>query len=395
MPRKFTITTPAETVRVDAGGRGEMVFTVTNTTSEPQRALLRATPVGATQAEWLSIAGDAERAFAAGGMQQFSVAAHIPPGTAAGRYTYRLDVLAASRAGEDREEGPTVAFEVAATEPPKKASRAWLWIVLLVLLLIAAVVAFLLLRKGGDDKVVVEPEAPASLRAEVPRSGIALWLVADEAQPTPGSSKVDVWQSGELVTVRASAVSIAGQPELVPDAINGHAVLRFDGIDDMLITNVAFGRGKMPAATVFTVFSSATDATSPYRKLYGCDDGGFDPAVGLDNRSADANYVVFTGNGVHPYFQLRANSVTLTTDHYQWTQFTGWVDGKLSVDGVPTAHDTQTLPHLYIGGTGSVFREPWQGDIAEMIVYARNLDDAERRKVEDYLADKYRLTLSR
>jgi hypothetical protein len=42
-----------------------------------------------------------------------------------------------------------------------------------------------------------------------------------------------------------------------------------------------------------------------------------------------------------------------------------------------------------------VWFEPWKGDIAEMIVYSRSLDDTERRKVEDYLADKYRLTLSR
>lgn len=391
MARKFTITTPAETVRVGANGRAEMVFTVTNTRSTPDRALVRAMPLGSTRGEWLSVAGESEREFGPGAVQQFTVAAQVPPGTPPGRYTYRLDVLAAQRGGEEREEGPTVAIEVAASEAPKKRSLWWLWIVLGVLLVVGAVVAFLVLRPDDDKPPTVTPVDP---RAEVPRAGVALWLIADEAQPSPGTTKIDFWQNAELPGVRASAVKIAAQPELVRNAVNDHAVLRFDG-DDMLMTNVPFGRGKMAAATVFTVFSSATNATVPYRKLYGCDDGGFDPAVGLDNRSPTANYVVFTGGGVHPYFTLSANRYTLTTDHFQWTQFTGYVDGKLVVNAVPTSHDTQTLPNLYIGGTGLVWVEPWLGDIAEMIVYSRSLDDAERRKVEDYLASKYRLTLSR
>jgi hypothetical protein len=71
------------------------------------------------------------------------------------------------------------------------------------------------------------------------------------------------------------------------------------------------------------------------------------------------------------------------------------VNGHATVTSVPTNHATTTLPNLYIGGTGPVFFEHWQGDIAEMIIYARTLDDAERMKVEDYLADKYGLTLNR
>jgi len=34
---------------------------------------------------------------------------------------------------------------------------------------------------------------------------------------------------------------------------------------------------------------------------------------------------------------------------------------------------------------------PWLGDLAELIVYKRDLTAAERRQVEDYLNAKYRL----
>ena len=392
MARNFTITTPTEMVRVGSTGRADMVFTVTNATSAPQRALVRAMPLGTTRAEWLSIAGEAEREFAAGGVQQFTVSASFPPGTPPGRYSYRLDVLSASRAGEDREEGPSVAFEVVAAEEPEKKSLWWLWIAIAVLLAILAVVGYLVWR-GRDDDVPKEPER-VDLKAEVPRNGIALWLAADEAQPNPGSTSVDFWQNPEIGGPRASVLNIAGQPLFVPNALNGHAVVRFDGVDDMLRTNVEFGRGRMQAATVFAVFNSATESRSPLRKLYGCDNGGFDPAAGLDTRAA-MNYGVFTGSGVHPYFALTANRYYLTSDLWQWTSFSGWVDGRLMIDRQPINSDTNTLDALYLGGTGPVYRESWHGDIAEVIVYSRALEDEERRKVEDYLAEKYALTLNR
>lgn len=190
-------------------------------------------------------------------------------------------------------------------------------------------------------------------------------------------------------------LNIATQPSHVPKALNGHAVLRFDGVDDMLKTNIELGRGRMSAATVFAVFSSMTaDPALKLRKLYGCDNSGLDPAAGLDTRSA-MNYGIFTGSGVHPYFKLQANRTYLTSDVWQWTEFTGYVDGKRMIDHHSINSDTNTLPNLYLGGTGEVYGEHWFGDIAEVIVYSRTLEDAERQKVEDYLAAKYGVTLNR
>ena len=94
------------------------------------------------------------------------------------------------------------------------------------------------------------------------------------------------------------------------------------------------------------------------------------------------------------YFALKANQVYLTTDQYTATEFNGWVDGKPAITKLAT-HWGEALPNMYIGGTGTSYEQEWQGDIAEMIVYARVLSDAERTKVEDYLAKKYGMTLTR
>ena len=59
------------------------------------------------------------------------------------------------------------------------------------------------------------------------------------------------------------------------------------------------------------------------------------------------------------------------------------------------ANPEDALPNLYIGGTGTSYHEPWQGDLAELVVYARILNDQERMQVEDYLAKKYGVTVAR
>jgi len=169
MARNFTISTPAETVRVGAGNRGEMVFTVTNVSGVPKRGMGKLVPQGDTKSEWLALGGDLEREFATGGVQQFNVVANVPAGTPAARYPYRFDVVSAAKGGEEREEGPVVSFEVAETEKPKE-SHWWWWIAIAAALAVIAVVLFLVLRgpKLVEVPNVVETtreQAEATLRA--------------------------------------------------------------------------------------------------------------------------------------------------------------------------------------------------------------------------------------
>jgi hypothetical protein len=169
MARNFTITTPAETVRVGAGNRGEMVFTVTNVSGVPKRGMGKIVPLGETKAEWLALTGELEREFAQGGVQPFTVAANVPAGTPPARYSWRFDVVTAAKSGEEHEAGPVVAFEVPATEAPKK-SMAWLWIAIAAAVLVLVAVVFLLTR--GPKLVEVpnvvgttQTQAEATLKA--------------------------------------------------------------------------------------------------------------------------------------------------------------------------------------------------------------------------------------
>jgi len=237
-----------------------------------------------------------------------------------------------------------------------------------------------------------EPAATLAPDAPIPASGVALWLIADEA----GTGRLDSWTNALVAGVTAKAVSADAQPSIAANAINGHAVVHFDGENDMLMTNVDIGPARMPDATVIAVFRSNTSDSSPLRKLYGDDDGGYDRAAGLDDRAEDQkNYTLFTGMGVTGYFQLAADTTYLTVDQFSPKEFSGWVNGKAVLSKTAAAWGEDALPNLYLGGTGTVFSEFWKGDLAEIIVYARHLNDAERMRVEEYLAGRYQITLDR
>jgi hypothetical protein len=229
----------------------------------------------------------------------------------------------------------------------------------------------------ATNTATVAPQNGIALPADapIPASGVLLWLKADET--LTGAHPVHPNQA----------------PAVVPNAINGHAVIHFDGTDQMLMSDVDIGPKRMPVGTIISVFRSATADGSPLRKLYGDDNGSYDRAAGLDDRSVGKNYTIFSGNGVEGYFQPAVNTTYITVDEYSPNEFSGWLNGRATLAKTPANWGEDALPNLYIGGTGTVYQEFWSGDLAEMIVYGRKLTDAERAQVEDYLAKKYGVTL--
>jgi hypothetical protein len=109
------------------------------------------------------------------------------------------------------------------------------------------------------------------------------------------------------------------------------------------------------------------------------------------------NYTIFGGSaGVVGIMKLAANTPYLTVDSYDQPKkkLNVWVNGAPAKQNVDADYGA-ALDKFYIGGTGTVYHEPWFGNVAEMLVYHRVLTDEERKKVEDYLAGKYGLKLTR
>ncbi len=126
MNRIFAITAASHRIPTGGDGRGEITFTVTNSSARPLRGQLRVRPLGSTKVEWLNIAGETERNFSPNATQQVVVKASVPPGTPAGKYQFRLDTVSLINPDDDFTEGPTVDLEIKVTEAPKKAFPWWI-----------------------------------------------------------------------------------------------------------------------------------------------------------------------------------------------------------------------------------------------------------------------------
>lgn len=233
--------------------------------------------------------------------------------------------------------------------------------------------------------------APAAVSdASIPTQGLAMWLRADTGVTAAQDGAVSAWKStNDMAATQADAKS---QPKLVPSSIGGKPAIRFDGNDSILETNLDINPGVTPDLTVISVFDSRTAEADPLRKLYGADDGGFDRAAGLDNRADTTNYGIFGGDGVIAYFSLGQDKPYITVDSWTPKTFDGWVNGKHALSQVAVSNE-KGLPHMFIGGTGTSYHEPWMGDVAEMIVYTRTLTDQERTEIQDYLAKKYSIAV--
>jgi hypothetical protein len=159
----FTVTAAGQKVSLDSTGAAQASFTVTNTTSQALNGRLLATPSNPAKPAWFSIAGDSVRSFAPSAAEHVVVQLNIPPTTAPGSYSFRLDAVSEVEPDEDFTEGPSVAFDVAAPATPPKKKFPW-WILAIVgavlLLIIIGVVIWLLTKGNGNPPTPTTPLTP-------------------------------------------------------------------------------------------------------------------------------------------------------------------------------------------------------------------------------------------
>ena len=167
-PSSFTVTAAGQKVNLDASGTAQASFTVTNTSAQTLRGRLLTKPSEPAKAEWLSIDGESIRDFAPDAAEQVVVRLNVPPTSAPGSYSFRLDAVSEVDPDEDFTEGPSVAFDVAAPPAPKKKKFPW-WILAIVgavvLLIIIGVVVWLLVRDNGRKSLTVPAVVGQSVTA--------------------------------------------------------------------------------------------------------------------------------------------------------------------------------------------------------------------------------------
>ncbi len=146
MPRNFHVVPASDSIVLDADGKGQVSYTVTNarTTSARRKAVI----VPAAQGQdWYAIEGDPERLFSGNETLSYQVSIHVPPGTPAGRHSFRLNMVDPANPDEDVTEGQSVGFQVVAGEV-KQPFRWWIVAVAAVALVAVGLGVYFMLPKG-------------------------------------------------------------------------------------------------------------------------------------------------------------------------------------------------------------------------------------------------------
>jgi hypothetical protein len=200
--------------------------------------------------------------------------------------------------------------------------------------------------------------------------GLKLWWRADAGAPSGFGEFWEDQSAAENHGVQNSSLVA----RVVPDAVNHLPVMRFDGGD-----SVAFTTRLTTIKTVFWVVKEDEAATHAYRGLLG-----------------DGTVRDFEGGYGAPGPIWRPDCCVSTNITGGKTYLNGvLVDGRSTprprqmavISMVTTQNGTVTADNFGFARDIS----PFWGDLAELVIYDVALGDTDRRKVEDYLNNRYRI----
>ena len=246
-----------------------------------------------------------------------------------------------------------------------------------------------LINSGGASAAVNSPEQI---------SGMQLWLKADAGVIKDGADKVSTWADQSGQTNHLTQTLSASQPTYEASGFNGLDSIYFDGSDDYLLgDNVAtVFHGEDPAYTIFVAVQAV--APSGLQRLYsaGYSAGNvFDimTASGSSDRwewsrfdgSSSKTTVIFP-NEIHltdPQYLSFANAGT-TADAYR--------NGLLERDNTDYDVNAVSMDRFTLGvlrrnviSAGTYFN----GRVAELMIYNRNLSESELGQIHSYLSARY------
>lgn len=210
-------------------------------------------------------------------------------------------------------------------------------------------------------------------------SGLKLWVKADanvysDAGSTPAvnDDPVQQWNDQSGIGYNLSQATSGQRPLLKTNVLNSLPILRFDGSDDQIVgATGTFAAANQPL-TYFIVLKKA-DTTNKVPMSGGT--GAF-----LFNWSGS------TGDA------YAGTSLTFTCTITNWNIIGVVFNGASSIVRCNGAETTGNAGSGAFGATvtvGSYPGFPWNGDIAEVIIYDSALGSTDRASVDDYLNAKY------
>ncbi len=265
-----------------------------------------------------------------------------------------------------------------------------------------AITAFQGALESSAATVVALPQGvvpPVDPPADFPVEGMLLWLDADTALAETGAGNpATLWRDGSGWANDAAAGSIEA-PTVIPAAINGRAALQFDGIDDHLRLPAGFEDFR-DGMTLFIV--AQPTALQPGFKLVALGNGaGSDMIVlGRNGGTAGLQYFTSDANDYVKWFGSADALVPGEAGLITVRQGAGIENAVVSTsvfkNGEPVGSGNVYVPPVIARSENLIGRSFWnegmfEGKLAEVLIYDRELADAEAAIVQAYLDQKYAL----
>ena len=241
---------------------------------------------------------------------------------------------------------------------------------------------------GGETRVLGGTLALGPQPAETlpcPEA-ISLRLDADDASSrTMNGNNVVAWADADGRGITFTNSATATSPVLNEGTINGKDTLFFGGLLHRMVSDKG-----VAARTIFIVNKFPPKST-PHPKTALGKSGGWDYAGIMGDVGVDCGIRVLS-NGT--WIQ---NDWTDSADIYcngQKTVNFNWDTPQISTFALTRTHDSNA--RIVVGDywCSTAHYRSYYGDIAEVLVYDRHLEDAERQAVESYLGEKWGIAVA-
>jgi hypothetical protein len=238
--------------------------------------------------------------------------------------------------------------------------------------------------------------AMQAANTNLPTTGLTAWFKASGTNSgvTLGTNgSVSGWS--DLVTGKFSVsnTNASQQPAFVTNALNGLPVVRFKASQQQGLANssVSPDPGLNGAMTMITVASTTNNSALQYAASFGVwGTVGVRRALGynqgLQFMDASGSYGAQYTQGVYAADNGTSTVEAWTLDSSR-TNVVFYRNGSATV--TKTLSGVGNLGSGFYLGEASVAIYPWQGDIAEVLVYDHQLSTSEMAAVTAYLSGKY------
>lgn len=257
-------------------------------------------------------------------------------------------------------------------------------------------------RESADSvQVFATPVAPPPPSTAVPSNGLLLHLDASAlAQQLAAGSQVTRWPdtSGN----GNDAVAAVDAPTLIASSINGRPAVRFDGVNDSLSLPGGFS-DFTSGMSVYVVLRPSVLRNGFKILILG--NGANRQNIGFGRAGAASGLQYFTdsSSGAVTWFNTSSGLVADEAALFAVRQDGGVANstsyGTVSKNGIVLFGQNMYVPPVTARGANHIGRSYWnvdgllQGDVAEILVYNRQLSDTEQASVHSYFADKYGLNI--